>query len=87
MKNSEYDGNDYEIRYSFTFKTYTSELFCNGTLVDTCTHSVDGNFKVIVHKVQPTNHTSNHIKELIVSVGYFNWLSVGIEVRDGSDLI
>ncbi|MBU2925327.1 septation protein IspZ [Colwellia sp. 1_MG-2023] len=86
-----YDGNNYEVRYSFSLKTYTSELFYNGTLVDKCSHLFDGDFKVVVHKFQPTNQannqTNNQAKELQVSVGYFSWLNVGIEVREGSSLI
>ncbi|MDO6489258.1 hypothetical protein Q4503_16305 [Colwellia sp. 6_MG-2023] len=86
-----YDGNNYEVRYSFSLKTYTSELFYNGTLVDKCSHLFDGDFKVVVHKFQPTNQannqTNNQAKELQVSVGYFSWLNVGIEVREGSNLI
>ncbi|PMG26274.1 hypothetical protein BCU94_19270 [Shewanella sp. 10N.286.52.C2] len=83
----QYEGNDYEVKYSFSLKTYTSQLFCNGTLVDKCTHSFDGDFKVVVHKFQPISQPNNRTKEVIVSVGYFSWLSVGIEVRVGSDLI
>ena len=83
----QYDGNDYEVKYSFSLKTYTSQLFCNGTLVDKCTHSFDGDFKVVMHKFQPISQPSNLTKEVVVSVGYFSWLSVGIEVRVGSDLI
>lgn len=82
-----YDGNNYEVRYSFSLKTYTSELFYNGTLVDKCSHLFDGDFKVVVHKFQPTSQENNQTKELLVSVGYFSWLNVGIEVREGSNLI
>ena len=83
----QYDGNDYEVRYSFSFKTYTSELFCNGTLVDKCSHLFDGDFKVVVHKFQPTSQLNNQTNEVVVSVGYFSWLNVGIEVKENNNLI
>ncbi len=82
----QYDDDDYEVKYSFSLKTYTSQLFCNGTLVDKCTHSFD-DFKVVVHKFQPISQPNGRTKEVTVSVGYFSWLSVGIVVRAGSDLI
>ncbi|WP_159820734.1 hypothetical protein [Colwellia sp. 20A7] len=83
----QYDGNDYEVRYSFSFKSYTSELFYNGTLVDKCSHLFDGDFKVVEHKFQPTSQPNNQTKALFVSVGYFSWLNVGIEVREDNNLI
>jgi len=83
----QYDGNGYEVRYSFSFKTYTSELFCNGTLVDKCSHLFDGDFKVVVHKFQPTSQLNNQTNEVVVSVGYFSWLNVGIEVKENNNLI
>ena len=83
----QYDGNDYEVRYSFSFKTYTSELFCNGTLVDKCSHLFDGDFKVVVHKFQPTSQLNNQTNEVVVSVGYFSWLNVGIVVKENNNLI
>ena len=83
----QYDGNDYEVKYSFSLKAYTSELFCNGTLVDKCTQSFDGDLKVVVHKFQPVSQPKNQTEQVTVSVGYYSWLSVGIEVREGSDLI
>jgi hypothetical protein len=83
----QYDGNAYEVRYSISLKTYTSQLFFNGTLVDECTHLFDGDFKVVEHTHQADSQSSNHAKVLVVSVGYFSWLNVGIEVRVGDDLI
>jgi len=83
----QYDGNDYEVKYAVSLKNYTSQLFCNGTLVDKCIQFLDGDFKVVVHKFQPISQPNNRSKEVVVSVGYFSWWSVGIEVRVGSDLI
>lgn len=83
----QYDGNDYEVRYSFSFKTYTSELFYKGTLVDKCSHLFDGDFKVVVHKFQPISQLNNQTNEVVVSVGYFSWLNVGIEVKENNNLI
>jgi len=79
----QYDGNNYEVKYAISLTTYTSQLFCNGSLIDECTHSFDGDFKVVEHKFQPTNQA----RELTVSVGYYSWLSVGIEVRENNNLI
>ena len=78
-----YQGNNFEVQYSFSLTTYTSQLFCNGTLIDKCTHSFDGDLKVVEHKFQPLNQS----QELVVSVGYYSWLSVGIEVREKGNLI
>ncbi|WOT05739.1 hypothetical protein [Shewanella youngdeokensis] len=78
-----YDGDDYEVKYSFSFKTYTSKLFCNGALVDESTYSLDDGFKEVVHKFQSTSQ----LNEVTVSVGYFSWLNVGIEVREAGNLI
>lgn len=82
----QYDGNDYQVKYFFSFTTYTSQLFCNGTLVDERTCLFD-EFKVITHRFQPTSDANAPGKEIVVSVGYFSWLNVGIEVKSGSDLI
>jgi len=79
----QYNGNNYEVKYFFSFTTYTSQLFCNGTLMDERSHLFDGDFKVIEHKFQPTSSS----KELIVSVGYFNWFTVGIDVMENTDVI
>ena len=79
----EHDGNNYEVKYSFSLKTYTSQLFCNGSLIDEHTHSFDGDFKVVEHKFKSLNSS----QELTVSVGYFSWLSVGIVVRENNNLI
>jgi intracellular septation protein A len=81
----QYDGDDYEVRYFFSFTTYTSQLFCNGTLVDETTHLFDGDFKVVEHKFQPSSQTSesdDQTKEISVAVGYFNWFTVGIQVKE-----
>jgi hypothetical protein len=83
----QYDGNAYEVRYSISLKTYTSQLFFNGTLVDECIHLFDGDFKVVEHTYQANNQSHNHAKVLRVSVGYFSWLNVGIEVKCGDDFI
>ncbi|MDO6612390.1 hypothetical protein Q4601_07500 [Shewanella sp. 1_MG-2023] len=83
----QYNGDDYEVKYSFTLTSYTSELFCNGNLIDQCSDSFNGAVKVVVHKFQSTSQAGNETKPVHVSVGYFNWFSVGIEVRKGTDLI
>ena len=83
----QYDGSDYEVQYSFTLRTYTSRLFCNGTLIDECTHPVDGDVKVVKHELPLGNQSNNQTQPIMVTVGYISWLNVGIEVRQGDDLI
>ncbi len=83
----QYEGNEYEVRYSISLKTYTSQLFFNGKLVDECTHLFDGDFKVVVHTYQADSQSSNHAEAIVVSVGYYSWLNVGIEVKCGDDFI
>lgn len=83
----QYAGDNYEVKYSYSLKTYTSQLFCNGTLLDECTHSFSDDFKVVVHTLQRANQSYKNAKEITVSVGYFSWLNLGIEVREGDDLI
>ncbi|RLV57815.1 hypothetical protein D5018_20545 [Parashewanella curva] len=78
-----YEGNNYEVKYFCSLTTYTSQLYCNGSLIDECTHSFDGDFKVVKHKFQSPSHS----QKLVVSVGYYNWLNVGIEVRDNDTLV
>jgi hypothetical protein len=83
----QYDGNALEVRYSISLTIYTSQLFFNGTLVDECTHLFNGDFKVVEHTYQADNQSSNNAKALVVSVGYYSWLNVGIEVKCGDEFI
>ncbi|WP_394201592.1 hypothetical protein [Shewanella waksmanii] len=83
----QYQGKNYEVKYSFSLKTYTSQLFCDGTLVDKCTYSFEDDFKVITHKIQSGDQANYQTTGITVSVGYFSWFNVGIEVRDGSKLV
>ena len=80
-------GNKYEVKYSFSLKTNTSQLFYDGKLLDECTHLFESDFKVIEHTFKSATQTDGQTKEIKVSVGYFSWFNVGIEVREGSDLI
>lgn len=79
----QYKGRDYEVNFSFSFTTCTSQVYCNGSLVDERTCSFSSGAKVIEHKFQANGQFS----ELSVSVGYYNWQSIGIEVRENNELI
>jgi intracellular septation protein A len=78
-----YKDTDYEAKFYFSFLTYTSQLFCNGVLIDECTHSFKSELKVIEHEFRPDNHPI----KITVSVGYYNWWNIGIEVRENDVLI
>jgi len=78
-----YENEDYEVKFSFSLLSYTSQLFCNGILIDECTCSFQSGLGIIEH----TFHPENQVEPLTVSVGYFSWWSVGIEVRRNNDLI
>lgn len=79
----QYKDEDYTVKFSFSFLTYTSQLFCNGTLIDECTHSFKSELKVIEHTFQHNNQPS----KVTVSVGYYSWWNIGIEVRENNNLI
>lgn len=79
----QYKGDDYEVKFSFSFTNCTSQVYCNGSLVDEHTCSLSSGAKVIEHKFQANGQPS----ELSVSVGYYSWLSIGIEVRENNELI
>jgi len=71
-----FDNDGYEIRYSFSFTTYTSRLYKNGHLIDELTGNFIDELKVLTHTIG----TADASNTLSVSVGYINWLTVGIEV-------
>lgn len=62
--------------------TYTSKLYCDGDLIDQYSQNFKSGLTVIEHNVEGTSGGP-----LKVSVGYFNWWSVGIEVKQSSTLI
>ena len=64
-----YDNDNYEIRYSFSFTTYTSRLYKNGQLIDELTGNFIDELKVLTHTV----HSDDDGNTLKVSVGYINW--------------
>ena len=79
----QYQNDGYEVKFFFSLLTYTSQLFCNGKLIDEATHSFSNDLQVIEHKFTSPSPAA----ELTVSVGYFSWWNVGIEVRENSELI
>lgn len=79
----QYKGLDYEVKFSFTLRSYTSKLYCNGSLIDEYISHPNSGYKVIQHKFQ----TSDQSSELSVFVGYFSHSNVGIEVHESNDLI
>ncbi|WP_448551829.1 septation protein IspZ [Thalassotalea montiporae] len=91
----EYGSDDYKIIFSFTLSTYTSQLFCNNTLIDQVTGTFVEGLPVIKHKVEPPANqdvdassesiNSSLTKPITVSVGYFSLWNVGIEVSTSSD--
>ncbi|REL25908.1 hypothetical protein DXX93_04570 [Thalassotalea euphylliae] len=97
----QYENDNYEVKFSFTLSTYTSQVFCNNTLIDQVTGTFVEGLPVITHKVKlPTNQDvsassgSTHSrleKAITVSVGYFSLWNVGIEVsadnKNGNGLI
>jgi len=78
-----YNNLDYEVKFFYSFLTYTSQLFCNGILIDEHTNGFDSGIKVVEHEFQP----NNELVKINVSVGYYSWWSVGIEVREDDELI
>ena len=78
-----YDNDNYEIRYSFSFTTYTSRLYKNGQLIDELTGNFIDELKVLTHTV----HSDDDGNTLKVSVGYINWWTVGIEVYHNDERI
>ncbi|REL30392.1 septation protein IspZ [Thalassotalea euphylliae] len=91
----QYENNNYEVKFSFTFTTYTSQLFCNNTIIDQVTGTFVEGLPVIKHKVEPpTIQGVDGSSELInsslktaftVSVGYISLWKVGIEVNNSID--
>lgn len=79
----QYNNEMYEVKFSYTLSTYTSELYHADMLIDSCTHSFKGGFSVIEHMLQPANSDST----ASVFVGYCSWWSVGIEVNENNELI
>jgi intracellular septation protein A len=79
----QHKGVDYEVNFSFTFSTCTSQVYCDGSLINERTCSFSSGFKVIEHKLKANSQSS----ELSVSVGYYSWCSIGIEVRENNELI
>jgi len=74
---------NYEVKFFFSFTAYTSQLYCNGSLVDEHTCRFSEGAKATAHKLQAKDQND----ELTVCVGYYNWLSVGIEVHENDALI
>lgn len=70
----------YTVKFSVTLTTCTSQVYCNGHLVDEATQSFSSGFKVIEH----TLNTNNDSDELTVRVGYYNWWNIAIEVSENS---
>ncbi len=79
----QYRNEDYEVKFHFTFTTYTSQLFHNGRLLDEQTCRYDAGLKVIEHSLEFNDQPS----KVTVSVGYYSMWNVGIEVREGGELI
>ena len=78
-----YEGNQYEVKFSYSFTTCTSQLFCNGSLLDESTYQLSKGLKVIKHQLESQHKTI----DVEVSVGYISWWSVGVEVREGNEII
>jgi intracellular septation protein A len=79
----QYKGVDYEVKFSFTFSRCTSQVYCEGSLIDELTCSFSSGAKVIEHKLKANSQSP----ELSVSVGYYSWWSIGIEVRENNELV
>lgn len=79
----QHKGEEYEVKFFFSFTTCTSQLYCNGRLVDEHIGRFSEGAKVITHKYQAKGQSD----ELSVCVGYFSWWSVGIEVHENNTLI
>lgn len=78
-----YKGADYQVKFFYSFLSYTSQLFCNGIFIDEHINKFEAGMKVVEHDLQP----NNELTKITVSVGYYNWWSVGIEVREDDELI
>lgn len=83
MRPFAYQEQEYEVRFAYTWKRCISQLFCNGELIDEQSYAVGSEMTVIEHHF-PTHNGSD---EVAVSVGYFSWWNVGIEVRKGNELV
>ena len=79
----DFDHHHYEIRYSFSMTTYTSRLYREGKLIDELTGNFIDELKVLTHTVRCDDAGNT----LTVSVGYINWLTVGIEVYQNDKCI
>jgi hypothetical protein len=79
----QHKGEEYEVKFFFSFTTCTSQLYCNGRLVDEHIGRFSEGAKVITHKYQAKGQSD----DLSVCVGYFSWWSVGIEVHENNALI
>lgn len=77
------DNDDYEVKFQYTLTEYTSKLYCNGELVDEITHSFNSGLIVIEHTYPQGNNSS----PLMISVGYYSWWSIGIEVKQNDELL
>jgi len=71
-----YKNYRYEIRFSYSLTSYTSRLYKEGKLIDELSGNFIDELKVLTHTVR-CDDAGNTLK---VSVGYINWLTVGIEV-------
>ncbi|MFC3031006.1 septation protein IspZ [Pseudoalteromonas fenneropenaei] len=78
-----YKGEEYKVKFSYSLHGYTSQLFCNGNLLDEYQQSLKNQLKIIEHTFQPANQT----EPVTVSVGYYSWWNVGIEVTENNQLI
>lgn len=76
------DNEHFEVKFSFTLAGYQSTLLRNGELLEELTGSLSD-----VQVVQHTLPATQSHPETIVSVGYFNWYNVGIEVRQNAQLV
>ena len=79
----QYKGADYQVKFSFTFSACTSQVYCDGSLIDERTCSFSSGAKVIEHKLKANDQSP----ELSVFVGYYSWWSIGIEVRENNELV
>jgi len=78
-----YKNYRYEIRYSYSLTSYTSRLYKEGKLIDELSGNFIDELKVLTHSVR-CDDADNTLK---VSVGYINWLTVGIEVYQDDECI
>jgi len=78
-----YENDHYEIKYSYSLTTYTSRLYKEGKLIDELTGSLVEDLNVLTH----TLHSIDANNKVKVSVGYINWLTVGIEIYQNDERI